>query len=269
MLTHPLLPKLRALFLSGMADTLDERAQMAQLQNLTPIDFLALLLDDEIDRRQQRKYERLERKAGFDNVKRLSSFDFSVAPTLDRSLILELATCKFIEKKQNWLLCGPTGVGKSHLATAIGYEAIKRERTVISVSAAAMLTDLLRARADGTFAKKMAALVKCDLLIVDDFGLRPLTEMGADDLYEIIHSRYERGSIIITSNRSPAEWPELFGNMLMASAALDRLTHHARISIVTGESYRQKNRRNSEKSIVINSSVTNEGGSRGAAAENL
>ena len=236
MLTHPLLPKLRALFLSGMVDTLDERAQMAQLQNLTPVDFLALLLDDEIDRRRQRRYERLERKAGFDNVKLLSSFDFLATPTLDRSLVLDLATCKFVEKKQNWLVCGPTGVGKSHLATAMGYEALKRQMTVTSVSAAAMLTDLLRARADGTHAKRMADLAKCDLLIIDDFGLRPLTELGGDDLYEIIHSRYERGSIIITSNRSPAEWPELFGNPLMASAALDRLTNHARITIVTGES---------------------------------
>jgi DNA replication protein DnaC len=243
MLTHPLLPKLKELRLSGMVDTLDERAQMAQLQNLTPVDFLALLLDDEIDRRQQRKHERLERFAGFDNVKRLADFDFAAVPGLDRSLVLDLATCRFVQKKQNWLLCGPTGVGKSHLATAIGYEAIKRNLTVISLSAAGMLTDLLAARADSSHAKLLNKILRCDLLIVDDFGLRPLTEQGADDLYEIIHARYERGSIVITSNRSPAEWPDLFGNALLASAALDRLTHHARITIVTGDSYRQRHRR--------------------------
>jgi DNA replication protein DnaC len=243
MLTHPLLPKLKELRLSGMVDTLDERAQMAQLQNLTPVDFLALLLDDEIDRRQQRKHERLERSAGFDGVKLLAQFDFAAVPCLDRSLALEMATCQFIQKRHNWILCGPTGVGKSHLATAIGYEAVKRGMTVLFQTASAMLADLLTGRADGSYAKKMAGILRCDLLIIDDFGLRPLTETGADDLYEIIHSRYERGSIIITSNRSPSEWPELFGSPLIASAALDRLTHHARITVITGESYRQKHRR--------------------------
>jgi DNA replication protein DnaC len=259
MLTHPLLPKLKELRLSGMVDTLDERAQMAQLGNLTPVDFLALLLDDEIDRRQQRRHERLERMAGFDNVKRFADFDFAAVPGLDRSLVLDLATCQFVQKKQNWLLCGPTGVGKSHLATAIGYEAIKRNLTVMSVSASEMLTDLIAARADSSHGKLMHKILRCDLLILDDFGLRPMTEQGADDIYEIIHSRYERGSIIVTSNRSPAEWPDLFGNALLASAALDRLTHHARITIVTGESYRQRDRKKADKSIVTNLNVTIQG----------
>jgi DNA replication protein DnaC len=256
MLTHPLLPKLKELGLSGMVDTLDERAQMAQLQNLTPVDFLALLLDDEIDRRQQHKQERLERAAGFDTMKMLSQFDFAAVPCLDRSLALEMATCQFIQKKQNWILCGPTGVGKSHLATSIGYEAVKRRMKVLFVSAAPMLNDLLVSRADGSHAKRMTAILRCDLLIIDDFGLRQLTEIGADDLYEIIHSRYERGSIVITSNRSPSEWPELFGNPLIASAALDRLTHHARITIITGDSYRQRQRRTTEKQAVTNLNVT-------------
>jgi DNA replication protein DnaC len=269
MLTHPLLPKLKELRLSGMVDTLDERAQMAQLQNQTPVDFLSLLLDDEIDRRQQRKHERLERSAGFDAIKLLAHFDFAAVPCLDRSLALEMATCQFVQKKHNWILCGPTGVGKSHLATAIGYEAVKRGMTVSFQTASAMLADLLTGRADGSYAKKMAGILRCDLLIIDDFGLRQLTETGADDLYEIIHARYERGSIIITSNRSPSEWPELFGNPLIASAALDRLTHHARITIITGESYRQKHRRKTEKPIVTNLSVTIEEGEPDAATQNI
>jgi DNA replication protein DnaC len=256
MLTHPLLPKLKALRLSGMVDTLDERAQMAQLQSVNPVDFLALLLDDEIDRRQQRKHQRLERMAGFDNLKLISGFDFAAVPSLDRSLVLDMATCQFVQKKQNWILCGPTGVGKSHLATAIGYEAIRRDMTVLSLTAAGMLTDLFTARADGTLTKQMAKIARCDLLIVDDFGLRPFAEHGADDLYEIIHSRYERGSIIITSNRAPAEWPELFGNALLASAALDRLTHHARITIITGESYRQRHRRKENQTTQNNDGDT-------------
>lgn len=247
MLTHPLLPKLKQLYLSGMVETLDERAQMAQMQNLTPVDFLALLLDDEIDRRNQRKTARLERAAGFEQTKLLSQFDFSAVPGLDRSLVLDLSTCQFIHKKQNWLVCGGAGVGKSHLATAIGYEAIKRDLTVLNFATTDLLSQLAKARADGSHAMRMHKIVRCDLLILDDFGLRPMTEQGADDLYEIIHSRYERGSIIVTSNRAPAEWPDLFGNALLASAALDRLTHHARITIISGDSYRQKSRRKSTR----------------------
>jgi DNA replication protein DnaC len=269
MLTHPLLPKLKELRLSGMVDTLEERAQMAQLQNLTPVDFLALLLDDEIDRRQQRKHGRLERAAGFDAPMMLAQFDFSAVPCLDRSLVLDMATCQFIRKQHNWILSGPTEVGKSHLAASIGYEAIKRGMTVVFMNSSTMLKELLTARADGSHAKLMAAIRRCDLLIIDDFGLRPLTEAGADDLYEIIHSRYERGSVIITTNRSAAEWPELFGNTLIASAALDRLTHHARITIITGESYRQKDRRTGLKQTVTNSNVTVEIGPNPSGGNNL
>ena len=132
MLSHPLLPKLKALRLSGMTDSLEERAQLAREQKLTPVEFLALLLDDEIDRRHRKRLARMEISAGFENVKLLSDFDFAAAPALDKSLVLEMAACSFIKRKENWLICGPTGVGKSHLATAIGYEAIKRGLSVSS-----------------------------------------------------------------------------------------------------------------------------------------
>lgn len=243
MIAHPLLPKLRALCLSGIVQTLDERIEMARMRQMTYMDFLALLLDDEIDRRAQAKHERMERKAGFEDRKLLAQFDFDAAPTLDRSVVLDMATCQFVQKRQNWILCGPTGVGKSHLATAIGYEAIKREMSTLAYPVAKMLAGLQAARADGTHRAHLRKIITCDLLILDDFGLRPLTETGADDLYEIIQARYERGSIVMTSNRAPSEWAELFGNTLLASAALDRLTHHARITVITGDSYRQRNRR--------------------------
>jgi DNA replication protein DnaC len=243
MIAHPLLPKLRALGLSGMADTLDERIEIARLRNLGPIDLLALLLDDEIDRRAQRRHERMVRNAGFADVKLLAQFDFNAVPCLDHALVLEMATCQFVTHKQNWILCGPTGMGKSHLATAIGYEAVKRRMTTLCVSVTKLLSDLNASRADGSHYGAMKKIASCDLLILDDFGLRPFTQTGADDLYEIIDARYERGSIVVTSNRALSEWPELFGNPLLASAALDRLTHHARITIIKGESYRQKQRR--------------------------
>ncbi len=247
MLTHPLLPKLRELRLSGMLYSLEARAALAQEQQLSPVEFLALLIDDEIERRHQRRFLLRQRDAGFESLKTLADFDFAAVPTLDKALVLEMGTCAFITAKENWLLCGPTGVGKSHLATAIGYEAIKRDLRVLSSSTHRLLARLLASRADGSYPRLFAKLGTVDLLILDDFGLRPISAQGAEDLYELIARRYEHGSILLTSNRAPAEWAEVFGDALLASAALDRLTHHARVTVITGESYRQRHRRKEVK----------------------
>jgi DNA replication protein DnaC len=242
-LSHPLLPKLKTLRLSGILETLEERAQLARDQDLSPVEFFALLLDDEIDRRQRTATALKERQACFESDRRLADFDFAATPALDKALVLEMATCRFVAEKENWLLHGPTGVGKSHLATAIGREAIRKGYSVQNASTHKMLADLFAARADGSYQRKMNRLSSVGLLILDDFGLRPTSPQGGDDLYEIIQRRYERGSILLTSNRDPSEWAELFGDSLLASAALDRLTHHARITAITGESYRQRQRR--------------------------
>ena len=247
MLNHSLQPKLKELRLSGMLDTLQERAQYAQIHQLSPVEFLALLLDDEIERRHQAQLLRREKEARFECPKRLTQFDFSAVPTLDRGLVTEMGTCQFITAHENWLLSGPTGVGKSHLACAMGYEAIKRGYRVLAYATHRLLADLFAARADGSYGRRMRRVSDVDLLILDDFGLRPVSSTGAEDLYEIIHQRYERGSILLTSNRAPSEWAEVFGDGLLASAALDRLTHHARITAITGESYRQKHRRKEPK----------------------
>lgn len=247
MLTHPLLPKLKELRLSGMLASLQERAELAREQQLSPVEFLALLIEDELERRHQRTQARRQKEAGFEYLKTLADFDFAAAPTLDKALVLEMATCGFIAAKENWLVCGPTGVGKSHLATAIGYEAIRRGMKVLSFATHRLLAELLAARADGAYQKLLAKLASVELLIIDDFGLRPISAQGAEDLYELIARRYERGSILLTSNRSPSEWAEAFGDALLASAALDRLTHHARVTVITGESYRQRHRRKEAK----------------------
>lgn len=247
MLTHPLLPKLKELRLSGMLASLEERAALAQEQQLSPVEFLALLIEDELERRHQRTQARRQKEAGFEYLKTVADFDFAAVPTLDKALVLEMATCAFITAKENWLICGPTGVGKSHLATAIGYEAIRRGLKVLSFATHRLLADLLAARADGTHHKLLTKLSTVELLIIDDFGLRPISAIGAEDLYELIARRYEHGSILLTSNRAPAEWAEVFGDALLASAALDRLTHHARVTVITGESYRQRHRRKEVK----------------------
>ena len=243
MLTHPLLPKLKELRLSGMLASLEERAALAREQQLSPVEFLALLLEDELERRHQRTQARRQKEAGFEYLKTLADFDFAAVPTLDKALVLEMGTCAFLAAKENWLICGPTGVGKSHLATAIGYEAIRRGMKVLSFATHRLLAELLAARADGSYHKLLAKLASVELLIIDDFGLRPISAQGAEDLYELIARRYERGSILLSSNRAPSEWTEVFGDALLASAALDRLTHHARVTVITGESYRQRHRR--------------------------
>jgi len=247
MLTHPLSPKLKELRLSGMLQSLEARAELAREQQLSPVEFLALLLEDELERRHQRTQARRQKEAGFEYLKTLADFDFAAVPTLDKALVLEMGTCGFLAAKENWLICGPTGVGKSHLATAIGYEAIRRGMKVLSFATHRLLAELLAARADGSHHKLLTKLASIELLIIDDFGLRPISAQGAEDLYELIARRYEHGSILLTSNRAPSEWAEVFGDALLASAALDRLTHHARVTVITGESYRQRHRRKEVK----------------------
>jgi DNA replication protein DnaC len=239
---HPLLPKLRQLKLSGMLQTLDLRAAQAIERQLSPIEFLALLLDDELERRSQQHLVYSLALSGCDSLKTMTQFDFLSAPGVNRTLIQDLATCAFIPRHENILLCGPTGVGKSHLANAIAIEALKRDFRVISKPTHHLLNDLHAARASGSHPRLLARMLSCDLLVLDDFGLQTLSPQAVQDLYEIITERYERGSLIITSNRAFDEWAEVFNNDLLASAALDRLTHHTHTLTIRGDSFRQRNR---------------------------
>jgi len=256
--SHPLLPKLKELRLGGMVHSLETRAQEAMDRSLSPVEFLALMLDDEIDRRHQRRYRRRIEQSRLDETKNLESFDFAAVPWLSGALVRDLATCRFVERAENLLLAGPTGTGKTHLAHALGLEAIKRELRVLCRPVHQMLSRLHAGRADGSHGRYWSTLLRVDLLILDDFGLVPLTPHSAEDLYELIRKRYERGSIIITSNRAPEEWDEVFGNQLMASAALDRLTHHSRFIEMRGESYRQRERRLRDNSIIKTEEKTGE-----------
>jgi DNA replication protein DnaC len=243
MSTHPLLPKLRRLKLSGILQTLDVRAAQATERQLSPLEFLALLLDDELERRDQQHLLHSLALSGCDSLKTLAQFDFLAAPGINRTLIQDLATCAFVPRHENVLLCGPTGVGKSHLANALAIEALKRDFRVVSKPTHRLLNDLHTARANGTHVRLLNRILHCDLLVLDDFGLQVLPPQAVQDLYEIITERYERGSLIVTSNRAFDEWAEVFNNDLLASAALDRLTHHAHTLTIRGDSFRQRHRR--------------------------
>jgi DNA replication protein DnaC len=236
-LTH-LTPMLRTLRISGLLETLEVRNRQAVEGRLAYAEFLVLLLQDEVERRAQAALRLRLRRGTFDPAKTLEAFDFHFNPTLNKAQVFDLATCQFVERHENVLVYGPTGVGKSHLAQALAHEACRRGHEVLFVSTAKMLTHLAGGRADGTLAHRLAKYLRPPLLVLDDFGLKPLRAPGPEDLYDIIHERYERGSILLTSNRDRSEWAELFGEPLLASAALDRLTHRAHFLEITGPSYR-------------------------------
>ncbi len=251
-LKQHLIPKLKALRLSGILDTLEVRTQQALAEQWTYGDFLERLLEDEVERRGQKQLALRVRRAALNTGKTLETFDFTFNPGMNRQQIYDLATGNFIRDKRNVLLCGPTGVGKSHLAQALAHEACRRGFDVVFTDAHKLLRHLQAGRADGTYDKRLAPYTRVDLLVIDDFGLKPMQPPAAQDLYDVINERYERGSILLTSNRAPAEWATWFADPLLASAGLDRLSHRAHVLIITGASYRAKDRPNlGEKGIAI------------------
>jgi DNA replication protein DnaC len=241
-LKQHLVPKLKALRLSGILDTLDVRTQQAIGEKWTYGDFLERLLEDEVERRSQKQLALRVRRAALNTGKTLETFDFAFNPSVNRQQLYDLAAGHFIREKRNVLLCGPTGVGKSHLAQALAHEACRRGFDVVFTDAHKMLRHLAGGRVDNTYERRLALYARADLLVIDDFGLKPMQPPAALDLYDVINERYEKGSILLTSNRAPAEWSAWFADPLLASAGLDRLSHRAHVLIITGASYRAKDR---------------------------
>jgi DNA replication protein DnaC len=237
---HHLQSQLKLLRLGGFLQSLEIRLQEAQRSTLGYLDFLTLLLQDEIERREAKKLTLRLQRASFEQEKTLEGFDFSFAPKLNAKLIRDLATGLFIEKREHVLLYGPAGTGKSHIAQAIGHQACRLGYDVLFVRAAKLFRHLLAARADHSWEKRIKKYLHPDLLLIDDFGLSPLSQTQAEDFYEIVSERHLRSSIVMTSNRPPQDWIALFPDPVMANSALDRLAHHAHHLIMEGESYRKK-----------------------------
>jgi DNA replication protein DnaC len=228
---------LRQLRLGGMAKAVSIRAQQARAENLGPIDFLSLLVHDELQKRRDRLLDRRIKAAEFRDNRTLDTFDWKFN-ALDRALVFELASGRFIEQREDVLLLGNSGVGKSHIAQAIGMAAIVAGFRVLYREAHVLFEDLLLAGATGERATAIAMYSEIPLLIVDDLGMRKLPASAAEDLLEIIMRRYERASTILTSNRPIEDWPKLFGDTPAVAAFLDRMMHHSHLIEIRGKSYR-------------------------------
>lgn len=241
--TEELIPLLKKLRLSGVLQTLDLRSRQAVDENLSFEEFLERLLSDEIERRDSKQLDLRLRRAGFEHEKVLEDFDFTFNPNLPKRRIIDLATCQFIRRKENVLLLGQAGVGKSHLAQALGHRACRAGHGVLFTSADAMFQQLRAARGDGSWERRLLRFTAPDLLILDDLGLRPLKNDEPADLYEVIRARYEHGATIVTSNRAVEELLPLWNDPLLGTSAMDRLLHHAHVLILEGDSYRTSSRR--------------------------
>lgn len=233
-----LAPILKQLRLSGIVESLEQRTRQAIENKLTYPEFLALIIQDEAGRRDQKKYVTRVRRAGFLGDKTIEGFDFDFNPGIDRALIQELASGRFIDERVCVLIAGPSGTGKSHLAQAIGHCAVRRGTDVLFLTQTQLLAQLHAAKATGGYERKMQTLTRVPLLVIDDYGLKPLKPGQDEDLHDLVSERYERGATIVTSNLDFVEWGEAFPNKLLGAATLDRLRHSAYQVVLDGKSYR-------------------------------
>jgi DNA replication protein DnaC len=242
--------KLGQLRLTGMVNELETRLKEAQKEKWGYSQLLDVLLSDEIQRRADKKYQGRLLKSRLEPTKTLESFDFSFNASISQSLVGELTGCHFIDTHENVFLIGESGVGKSHLAQAIGHKAVRKGHEVLFYRAHQLFQWIHAGQGDGTKQKRLDQVIEVPLLILDDFGLQALSQAQQEDLYEVVCGRYEKHSTVITSNRSFEEWFSVFVNPLLASAALDRLVHRATKIEIEGKSYRIEEFSNKSKKVA-------------------
>lgn len=240
-MSHPM-PEINTLLkqlrLSHIMDYLPHRNREAIEGKLAYPEFLSLLLQDELLGRENKKLQVRIKRASLRGDKTLENFNFDFNPKINRAQIQELASCRFIAEKSPVLIVGPTGTGKSHIAQALAHCAIRRSFDVLWLSQNKLFNELQAAKASGRYEKKFSELAKVSLLIIDDFGLRPLRTPQDEDFHDLVSARYESAATIITSNLAFNEWGGAFPNQLLAAATLDRIRHNAHRIILDGASFR-------------------------------
>lgn len=232
--------RLRECKLSGIYNSLEERLSFAQEKKLSYLEFLELLFEDEENNRRDNNYRKRQAKARLPYHKTVEEFDFAFQPSIDKRLVNDCATCQFVTDKKNLVFLGNPGTGKTHLAIAIGLKALLKGHKVLFTPVAEMLHHLHVSKADNSFYQKLAQYCAPDLLILDELGFKKLPAYSADDFFEVVSRRYEKGSVIITSNKAFDQWGDIFADQVLASAILDRVMHHSIIMKISGPSYRTK-----------------------------
>lgn len=233
--------RLRDFKLSGIYNSLEDRLSFAHEKNLSHVELLELLFEDEVNNRINNSYKKRYAKAKLPCHKTLEDFDFSFQPSIDKKIINDCATCNFIREKQNVVFIGSPGTGKTHLSVAIGIRALMKGFKVYFTPVAEMLQNLNASRADNSYYQKVAFYLAPELLILDELGFKKLPGYSADDFFEIISKRYEKGSVVITTNKAFEQWGDIFTDNILASAIIDRIAHHSTVIKIKGQSYRAKN----------------------------
>ena len=238
-----LLNNLKEFKLAGMAFSINERISYAKLNKLSYQEFLELLCEDESNNRRDNAYRKRYSRAKLPNKKTIEEFDFAYQPSLNVKEVYEVATCNFIRKKENIVLVGDSGTGKTHLSISFAMKALEKEYNVYFTTVSDMLYNLHIAKADNSYHKKLAQLIKYDLLILDELGFKKLPKYSSDDFFNIISKRYENKSTIITTNKELDEWNDIFEEETLTKAIIDRVIHHVTILDIKGDSYRTRKSR--------------------------